>query len=109
MSILDLWLSNGFLIGNHSLTHQRPSEIGLENYLKGISDAEPVLVEAQAKYGQRLQFYRHPYLHTGHTQEVKTGIADYLRSHGYRVAPVTIYNEDWAFAEAMVCALRKWR
>jgi hypothetical protein len=59
-----------------------------------------VLRAALTARGRSLAFYRHPYLHTGSTAENKKGLQDFLDSHGYRVAPVTLDNSDYMYATA---------
>jgi hypothetical protein len=48
--------------------------------------------------GRKLTWFRHPYLFTGETTEKKTAMAAGLAERGYRVAPVTLDNNDWMFA-----------
>src|SRR5204862_810 len=40
---------------------------------------------------------RHPYTSTGPTREVKAAFENFLREHGYKVAPFTIENSDYIF------------
>src|SRR5262249_23114548 len=51
-----------------------------------------------AAHSKELQFYRHPFLFTGPTAEIKKGMQQFLDEHGYRVAPVTFDNADYDFA-----------
>ena len=53
-----------------------------------------------AEKGRRIRFFRHPFLHTGRTLDVKRGFETFLEQHNYRVAPVTIDNYDYVFANA---------
>ncbi len=96
--ILDLWLDAGADLGNHSYSHLDPNDIPLAQYTADIVKGEPVLRAALAAHGRKLEFYRHPFLHTGPTAEVKRGIDQFLEQHGYRVAPVTIDTDDYLFA-----------
>ena len=59
---------------------------------------EPILRAALAAHGKTLRFYRHPFLFTGPTPEIKKGMQDVLDRQGYRVAPVTLDNADYQFA-----------
>jgi peptidoglycan/xylan/chitin deacetylase (PgdA/CDA1 family) len=96
--ILDLWLDAGADLGNHSYSHLSLNDIPLEQYTADILKGEPVLRAALAARGKKLEFYRHPFLHTGPTPEVKRGLEQFLDVHGYRVAPVTIDTDDYLFA-----------
>jgi len=96
--ILDLWLDAGADLGNHSYSHLNLNDIPLEQYTADIVRGEPVLRAALAARGRKLEFYRHPFLHTGPTPEVKRGLEQFLDLHGYRIAPVTIDTDDYLFA-----------
>ncbi len=61
---------------------------------------EQVTRELLARVGRTLRFFRHPFLHTGRDLETKHALERFLDEHGYRVAPVTIDNQEWIFARA---------
>lgn len=48
----------------------------------------------------KLRWFRHPFLHTGRTEEVQARVAAFLDAHGYRIAPVTIDNGEWIYGGA---------
>jgi peptidoglycan/xylan/chitin deacetylase (PgdA/CDA1 family) len=96
--ILDLWLDSGADLGNHSRSHLNINKVPLEQYTADILLGEPVLRAALEARGKKLEFYRHPFLFTGPTPEVKRQLQQFLDAHGYRVAPVTLDDSDWEFA-----------
>jgi peptidoglycan-N-acetylglucosamine deacetylase len=96
--ILDMWLDAGADLGNHSYSHLQINNVPLEQYTADIIKGEPILRAALAARGKKLEFYRHPYLHTGPTPEIKKGMQKFLDQHGYRVAPVTLDDDDYLFA-----------
>ena len=96
--ILDLWLDSGADLGNHSYSHLNINNVTLKEYTDDIVKGEPILRAALANRGKKLIFYRHPFLFTGPTPEIKRGMAQFLDQHGYRVAPVTLDNSDYLFA-----------
>ena len=53
-----------------------------------------------AERGLTLRFFRHPFLHVGRSLENKAAFERFLAEHGYRVAPVTIDNDEYIFAGA---------
>ena len=96
--ILDLWLDAGADLGNHSYSHFDINSVPLGAYTADIEKGEPIHRAALAARGRTLRFYRHPFLHTGPTPEIKKGLSEFLDGHGYRVAPVTLDNSDYQFA-----------
>jgi peptidoglycan/xylan/chitin deacetylase (PgdA/CDA1 family) len=96
--LLDVWLDAGAGLGSHSYSHLNLHEVPFEEYTADILKAEPVLRAALGAKGRSLVYYRHPYLFTGHTPEIKQALQDFLANHGYRVAPVTIDNADYMWA-----------
>lgn len=103
-SILKQWLDHGLDLGNHTHTHPNINQVALAEYTADILRAEPALTKAR---GRRPVYFRHPFLHTGQDEAARAGLADFLRSHNYQVAPVTIDNSDWMFARVYANALRK--
>jgi peptidoglycan-N-acetylglucosamine deacetylase len=96
--ILDLWLDAGADLGNHSYSHPDINNVALDQYTADIVKGEPILRAALAARGKTLRFYRHPFLHTGPTPEIKKSLSEFLDRHGYRAAPVTLDNADYQFA-----------
>jgi peptidoglycan/xylan/chitin deacetylase (PgdA/CDA1 family) len=50
--------------------------------------------------GRRPRYFRHPFLHTGRSRDVKVRVDTRLAELGLKVAPVTIDNGDYLFAAA---------
>jgi peptidoglycan/xylan/chitin deacetylase (PgdA/CDA1 family) len=96
--ILDLWLEYGATLGNHSHSHLDINAVPLDEYTDDIVKGERTLREALLSRGKQLSFYRHPLLHTGATPEIKAGLQAFLDRKGYRVAPVTLDNNDFLYA-----------
>jgi peptidoglycan/xylan/chitin deacetylase (PgdA/CDA1 family) len=96
--ILDLWLDAGADLGNHSYSHLDINQVPLEQYTADIVKGEPILRAALAAHGKKLEFYRHPFLFTGPTAEIKRGIEQFLAQHAYRAAPVTLDDSDYEYA-----------
>lgn len=96
--ILDLWLDAGADLGNHSYSHFNLNDTPLDEYTADILKGEPVLRAALAARGRKVEYFRHPFLHTGPTPEVKRGLEQFLDRHSYRVAPVTFDTDDYLFA-----------
>ena len=98
--VLNVWLDAGAELGNHSYSHPDINSVALDAYTDDIVRGEAEIRQALASRGKKLEFYRHPFLHTGPTPEIKKGLQDFLDRRGYRVAPVTLDNADYMFAVA---------
>jgi peptidoglycan-N-acetylglucosamine deacetylase len=98
--ILDIWLDAGADLGNHSWSHPDINNVPLDAYMADVVKGEPAIRAALAPSGKQLQFYRHPYLHTGPTPQIKADMQAALLKLGYREAPVTLDDADYMFAAA---------
>jgi len=96
--VLELWLDAGADLGNHSYSHLNINNVPLEAFTADITRGEPIIKAALAARGQMLRYFRHPFLFTGSTPEIKAGMQAFLDEQGYRVAPVTFDNADYQYA-----------
>jgi peptidoglycan/xylan/chitin deacetylase (PgdA/CDA1 family) len=98
--ILRSWLKNGLELGNHTYSHPDYNKQPFADFKNEIIKNELVLGDVLAEKGKSLHYFRHPFLHVGNTKEKADSLDAFLKEHGYRVAPVTIDNEDYLFAVA---------
>ena len=98
--LLQHWLDAGLELGNHTFSHRDLHTTPLETFQQDVIRGEQVTSRLLAVSGRKLRFFRHPFLHTGRSLEVKRGLESFLAKRGYRVAPVTIDNSDYIFARA---------
>jgi peptidoglycan-N-acetylglucosamine deacetylase len=96
--ILNIWLDAGAELGNHAYSHPDINNVPLDEVIADIVKGEPITRAALAARGKKLEYFRHPYLHTGATLETKQGLQRFLDERGYRVAPVTLDDADYEFA-----------
>jgi len=96
---LKAWLDAGMDLGNHTFDHVSPNDVSARAYVADIAKGERVTRPLMAQYRKTETWFRYPYLETGKTLQEKTAIQDWLKAHGYRIAPVTMENSDWMFAE----------
>ena len=100
VDLLRMWLKANLELGNHTFSHMslhdNPVEIYKENILKGELITKELLAEKQ----QKPRYFRHPFLWTGLTLEIKNDVSRFLTEHGYTIAPVTIDNADYIFSRA---------
>ncbi len=96
--VLEIWLDAGADLGNHSYSHLSINQVPLDTFTADITRGEPLLRSVLAERGRTLKYFRHPFLYTGSTPEIKAGLQAFLDQHGYRVAPVTLDDADYMFA-----------
>ncbi|HYI13134.1 MAG TPA: polysaccharide deacetylase family protein [Thermoanaerobaculia bacterium] len=100
VALLDRWLDAGLELGNHTHSHPDLHRIDVAEYEQDIVRGEKVTRELMRKRGKTPRWFRHPFLHTGRSLEVRDRVTRFLGKHGYRVAPVTLDNGEWIFASA---------
>lgn len=105
--LLESWLSKGHELGNHTFSHYSLNDTPLEKFTEDVLKGEKVTRKLLSQRGMKLRYFRHPYLHTGRTPEVKKGFEEFLKNHAYTAAPVTIDNSDWIFAKAYSRAIEE--
>ncbi len=96
---LNLWLDAGLDLGNHTANHVNIHRNTAEAYLANVDAGAPTTRAVLEARGGHLHWFRHPYLFTGETPEKYDAIAAGLALRGYTIAPVTIDNNDWMFAD----------
>lgn len=99
IGLLSQWLDAGMELGNHSYSHLSLSKTPVDVYIEDVAHGEEVTRPLMARHGLQEHWYRHPYLETGTTAEARARFETWLADHGYRVAPVTMENSDWQFAD----------
>jgi peptidoglycan/xylan/chitin deacetylase (PgdA/CDA1 family) len=93
------WLDAGMDLGNHSFSHLSLNKTPVDAYIADVARGEVVTSALLAARGRRERWYRYPFLETGLTIGTRHRFEGWLQQHGYRVAPVTMENSDWEFAE----------
>jgi peptidoglycan/xylan/chitin deacetylase (PgdA/CDA1 family) len=100
VALLERWMEEGYELGNHTFSHKNYSQVSFEDYTEDIIKGEKVIKSLSIKHGKEVSFFRHPYLRIGETKARADSLNDFLSENGYRVAPVTIDNEEYLFAKA---------
>jgi peptidoglycan/xylan/chitin deacetylase (PgdA/CDA1 family) len=99
-SLLRMWLDGGVELGNHTYSHVSIDRAPLAEYESDVIRGEAIIKRLLGERGMKLRYFRHPQLRTGPTPEYKAALDRFLAARGYRVAPVTIDNNDYLFADA---------
>jgi peptidoglycan/xylan/chitin deacetylase (PgdA/CDA1 family) len=100
IDLLRSWMDAGLELGNHTFSHRSLNNIELKDYQNDILRGETITKKLMQAKGKNLRYFRHPFLQTGLSLEVKDGLNKFLFENGYTIAPVTIDNADWIFARA---------
>ncbi len=100
LDVFKLWFQNGYEIGNHTYSHRSYHRSTLVEFKEEILKGEAISRHLEEEYNKELRYFRHPYLHIGETKEKYDSLNALLDSLEYMVAPITIINSDWVFANA---------
>jgi peptidoglycan-N-acetylglucosamine deacetylase len=104
--VVQRWLQAGFPVGNHTFSHLDINRVTAAEYIADIERNEAVLTEVAGRRWARV--FRYPYLHQGESPEKREAVRRWLTAHGYRIAPVTVTFDDWAWNDAYArCAARR--
>ncbi len=98
VAVLQQWLDRGFELGNHTRSHPSLHEVAFERFADDVRAGDRVLDRLVPDHGVR--WFRHPFLHTGRDAETRERLDALLRAEGYRVAPVTMDDQDYRVAAA---------
>ena len=107
IALLRQWLRAGADLGNHSYSHRSLTNTPVDAYIADVARGETATGALLRERGKRERWYRHPYLETGPTLATRLRFEGWLKAHGYRVAPVSMENSDWEFAEPYDAALAR--
>ena len=100
VELLRRWARGGLELGNHGYSHLDFHTTPVDAYIADVARGDSVTRIVLAEGGRRPRFFRHPFLHSGRTLEDRRRFEASLAERGYRVAPVTIDNQEYLFAAA---------
>lgn len=100
IDLLRMWLAAGLELGNHTYSHRSLNQIALADYEADLLKGETITKELLAAKGREMRFFRHPFLQTGRTLEIKADFNNFLAEHGYTIAPISFDNADYIFSRA---------
>ena len=98
-ALLRAWLDAGHDLGNHTFSHILIDRHPLAAYQEDVIRGETVTRMLLSERGRRLRYFRHTQLRTGPTEEYRRGLSAFLAARGYTVAPITLDNQEWVFAQ----------
>jgi peptidoglycan/xylan/chitin deacetylase (PgdA/CDA1 family) len=97
-ALLESWLDAGMELGNHTFSHPSLQDMPVPKFEEDVVRGETVTRWLLERRGQKLRWFRHPFLRTGPTLEARKIFESFLADRGYTVAPVTVENSDYVFA-----------
>lgn len=100
VDLLRMWLAAGLELGNHTFSHRSLNQIPLADYQVDLLKGETITKELLAAKGRKMRYFRHPFLQTGRTLEIKADLNRFLAEHGYTIAPISFDNADYIFSRA---------
>lgn len=103
--LLQYWLDAGLDLGNHIYRHDDFSTTPLQQYEDDTIRGGVVTGALLKAMGRKELYFRHPYLNTGMTIELKNAFDAFIKDRGYISAPVTIEIADYVFNDALAQAL----
>lgn len=105
LPVLQTWVSDGELLGNHTYTHANLNKISAQQYMTEIKRNDVML--AQLMGDKNYKYFRYPFLAEGNTPQKRDAIRQYLASQGYQIAPVTVDFADWEYFAPYVRCLKR--
>jgi peptidoglycan-N-acetylglucosamine deacetylase len=104
---LDAWVQAGFLVGNHTYSHERIAEIGLQRFMEDIVKNRAVVDPLEKRLGQQHRYFRFPYLEEGTTPQERSALWQLLQQQHYTLVRVSVGFGDTDWADAYLRCLEK--
>src|SRR5215469_1028708 len=106
-ALLQRWMDAGLELGNHTYSHANFNKVSLPEMEDETIRGEVITRSVMKAAGKSESYFRYPYLFTGPTQELKEAFETFLKSRGYKNAPVTVDNADYMFNDILCDALSR--
>ena len=107
IALLTAWLDAGMDLGNHTYSHLSLTRTPVDAYIADTARGDAVTRALLVARGRTTRWFRYPYLETGPTLPIRRSFEEWLASAHYRIAPVTLENADYQFADAYDAALAR--
>jgi acetyl esterase/lipase/peptidoglycan/xylan/chitin deacetylase (PgdA/CDA1 family) len=100
VAILKAWSDGGVELGNHTFSHLGFKDASLNEYQDDFLRGEVVTRWLLKQKGQKIRYFRHPFLQMGPTREIEQSFESFITDRGYKIAPVTVDVMDWMILSA---------
>jgi len=107
IALMRAWLDQGLELGNHTYSHPSFNKVGRAAFEEEVVRGETITRLLLEPRGQKLRWFRHPFLEAGATAEERAAFERFLAARGYRIAPVTVDAWDWYYTYRYAVAKRR--
>lgn len=107
ITILKTWVDAGVELGNHTFAHVGFASTPLAVYQDDFIRGETISNLLMRPRGQKVRYFRHPFLQMGKTREIEQSFEQFIADRGYKIAPVTVDTMDWMFLSAFANAQKQ--
>ena len=107
IDILRSWLDGGATLGNHTYSHLNLFRTPLQQYQDDVIRGEVITRRLLEERRAKLTYFRHPFMNTGPTKEIKASLDQFLAARNYKVVPYTIEIADNVFNAAHAKAIQQ--
>ncbi|MCB0493778.1 MAG: polysaccharide deacetylase, partial [Cyclobacteriaceae bacterium] len=84
--------------GNHSYSHLRYSEVGVDSFKVDLLKGQILTKDLANQYAKPLQYFRFPFNDLGKDKEQHLQMGRILDSLGYINTPFTVESSDWMYS-----------
>jgi peptidoglycan/xylan/chitin deacetylase (PgdA/CDA1 family) len=98
--LLRAWLNAGHDLASHTFSHRAFENIGRQEFELDVVRGESTSARLLSERGERLRYFRYPFLHAPADSSAKAAFETFLSERGYTVAPVTLDGDEWIYAWA---------
>ena len=99
--ILDKAISAGHQLGNHTHRHFDLNQVSAKEYMLDVDSCSTL-----AGNWINSNYFRYAKLHRGETASKRDSVYQYLEEKGYKIAPVTIDNNEWVYNRGYSLAMK---
>jgi len=93
-ALLKKFKDAGHIIGNHTCTHPRFDEIGVEKFIVDTQKSESIIADLMPEK----KYFRYPFFNEGHDEAARDQFRAWLEDHQYQNVSSSLENEDPLFS-----------
>jgi peptidoglycan/xylan/chitin deacetylase (PgdA/CDA1 family) len=97
--LLQHWVDQRHHLANHNYWHSDLNSTDIDLFIAGIQRNQKLLSKFPTP---PTKLFRYPYLKEGETATKRDALRNYLAANNYKIAPVTVNFNDWAWNKNFV-------